>query len=733
MNVNAFLTCLGYYGISTGASTSLDGVYTLSSGISGIVFNQLYSTGTHFVNGQIYAPVIPLVNVYSGNSINNNIFSGNNGLRVGYQHTGNFSLVMDVSYSGCQRPIMQKGMILVSTVASPANLNSGFIVGISEASRLYFNTSGYYKTLERELTTRDFVYVSLANQQYVSIGIFSLNDNALYKQTISLPSPSLNSQDLYIGNCLYESTNYPYTGYSGVINQAVLFHNTLVDSDVGICANCSLTTGFNTGSGIVSFLASAFTGVYFSGVMASVVTGYTNITGRIGLNNGTALNILVPSGMSGYMQTGIVAIPLFSGVTLQDVRNTYIFGYDQNALNAFSTFSLRFDLGLTSGDWVEVYTYPQYNTNVGVRLPTLNCPTGTGILQLIANGLSETAGVDYYVSRNMISGFYPDDLLSYDILTNQPVVTAYSGYWSDGSSRVFVSGSGYFPPTSQYLEDPINFSGIIIITGITGVTINNPFSPNFGYSLHMNGQKLISGMHYSISSSGVIPFMVSISGAKLPQFIIDSLYDWTGGGPTGIYLVDTPELTFIPQYSGFQSALINFTGSTNIAGPFTGFGEQVWLNGLRQVTNLDYVKIYPCSMTTGTYSSPNLSFSCYDSTASNTSTWNLVTPPSLTCVNSGTLDMMWFTTTLYNVNGYPTGIPCIEIWAAQGIAIGQVGPMIYQGIFPYPTAALAYNGYYTTPAYSGYAKGMARYRNGNTFGPWWTGAMFLIDTSILAE
>ena len=730
MNINSFLTCLGYYGVSTGASTSLDGAYAFASGLSGVIFNQLYPTGVHFISGQIYGPIIPLINVYP-NSLINNTFSGSNGYRVGYQHTGNFSILMDVSYSGCNRPTMGKGMILLSTVTTPSGLSSGFVVGITESNRLYFNTSGYSKTLEREFTTRDFVHVSLASQRYVTIGIFSLNDNALYKQSIVLPSQSLNSQDLYIGNFLYNSPSSPYTGFSGQINQAVLFHNTLIDSDVGTCANCALTTAFNTGVSTLSFVAQQITGSYLSGVYANVITGYTNLTTSVTMNNGSPINVIVPSGLTGLVQTGVFSIPMFSGVTIQDNRNAYYFTYDQNALNAFSTFFLRFDLGLSSGDWVDVYTYNQANTNVGLSLSNLNYPTDSGIVQLICNGLDETLGTDYYVNRNMISGLHMDDLLSYDIMQSPSIVTSYSGYWSDGSSRISVSGQGYFPPTSQYLEDINNFPGVIMITGFTGLCVNNPFYPKFGYDLYVNGQKLISGMHYNIWSSGTIPFIVEISGWKLPQLIIGSLYDWTGGGPTGIAYVDVPELSFIPQYSGFVEALYNASGNVNIVGPFTGFGEQVWFNGLRQVRNMDYNKIFPCSLNTGTYSAQILNFTCYDSTAGNNSTWNLVTPPNVTCINSGASDIMWFTPTLSNINGYPTGGLCIEIWAAQGIALGKVGPMVYQGIFPYATTALLYNGWYSTPAYSGYAQGMARYHSGNTIGPMWSGTMFLIDTSIL--
>lgn len=721
MNINAFLTCLGYYGFTTGAAYSLEGAYSLSSGYwsgsTGLVFNQLYSSGSHFTNGQIYAPTLPLLNVYPNNIINNNYLTGKNGLRVGYIHTGNFSLLLDIEYSGCLRPTTQRGMVLVSTASSPANLNSGFVVGINEGNRLYFKTSGYQTTLDRELGTRDFVYVSLASQQFATIGIVSLDNNAFYKKSISMPSGVLNSEDLYVGNMVSYKANDMWTGFSGKLNQAVLFNDTLVDTDIVTCANCCLATGYNTGASTYSIIQNVITGMTFSGITGYAQTGVTNLTGQVINNDGSATNIISPSGMLGQFQTGQVVVPLFSGFTGQGYRTSTVFQFDMVALASFSKFSVYFDQMLSSGDSIEVYTYPQSNPNIGKLLNGLNWPTDTGIIQLIGNGLNETMGIDYVVSRNMISGFDVNDVLSYDVIPNYPVVTAYSGYWS-GGAYTYVSGVGNWPPAPQYFEDP-NFSGMVLITGLTGVSVANPFWPAFGYQLHMNGQKLISGMHFSVTPSGASGFVVYLSGNKLPGLNIYGIYDPTGGGPIGVSSVDDNELAFIPEFSGFLQAVINVTGNGYSFGQFTGFGEQVWVNGLRMLRGQDYNKTIPCSFTTGQFSPPALDFVLYDSNAGNDDLWNLNTPPivmiltgliNTTAVHSGVL---------ININGYPTNGPVLESMVSVLTGSALFAPFVPDYPQFRPTG-LAYTnmGLYTTSYNWSSGFQALRYHNGNVIGPW---------------
>lgn len=727
MKIDAFLTCLGYYGVSTGASTSLEGAYSLSSGVTGVFYNQLYSTGSHFVNGQIYAPTVPLLNVWN-NTIINNTFSGVNALRVGFNHTGSFSLVMDIEYSGCNRPTTQKGMVLLSTVPSPSGLNTGFYIGITEANRLYFQTSGYTRTLEKELGVRDFVYVGLGEKQYINFGIYSLEEDKVYSTSIKLSSGTMDSDSIFIGNFLTTTGVDPYTGFVGKVNQAVLFADTLTPSDIGVCANCALTTGFNQTTGWISFLVQQVTGMYFSGVLDYLLTGYRNITGTVLTHNGSPISVVYPSGMSGLVTTGQMALPMFTGVTVSGMRSDVVFQYDTGALRSFSIFSLYLNAVLTSGDTIEVYSYPRPNTKVGKKFNGIAWPTESGFIQVISNGLTETSGVDYAVVRNEMSGEWPDDILTYDLFSTAPIVTAYSGYWSDGSSRISISGGGYYPPTSQYSENTGSFSGVMKITGLSGVCTGNPFWPTFGWDLFMNGQKLISGMQYSVVTSGASVFVVSLSGNILPQLVVYPLYDSTGGGPTGVESVDDSELSFLPQFSGFQSMRTDITTSGSVFGYYTGFGEQVWVNGLRLVDGLDYIKVLPCSNITGTFSAPPMTFPLVDTTTRDKALWNVLTPPrmaiSLPFGDGGVT--MTGNPSFINTNGYSTADNCIEVWVSSLVSAGTFGPFVHMGRYPYSTLSLTYTGYYNPGDYRGTGIIMARYHKDNIIGQFTTSQMIAV-------
>ena len=682
MKVDAFLTCLGYYGVSTGASTSLEGAYSLSSGVTGVYYNQLYSTGAHFVNGKIYAPTIPLLNVWN-NTIANNTFSGVNALRVGLNHTGSFSLVMDIEYSGCSRPTTQKGMVLLSTVASPSGLSTGFCIGITETSRLYFETSGYTTTLDKELGVRDFVYIGLGEKQYINFGIYSLEDDKVYSSSVSLPSGTMDSDSIFIGNFLTTTGSDPYTGFVGKVNQAVLFSDALTDSDIGVCSNCALTTGFNQTTGWISFLVQQVTGMYFSGVMDYLLTGYSNVTGTVTTHNGSTISVVYPSGLSGLVTTGQMALPMFSGTTVSGMRSDVIFKYDSDALRSFSLFSLFLKSQLTSGDTIEVYSYPRPNINVGKNFSGISWPTESGYIQVISNGLSETSGVDYSVVRNEMSGEWPDDVLTYDLFNIPTIVTPYSGYWSDGSSRIQMSGGSYYPSSAQYSENTASFSGISKITGLSGVCTGNPFWPFFGWDLHMNGQKLISGMQYSVAKSGVSGFVVLLSGKLLPSLAIYPLYPETGGAPTGIESVDDSELSFLPQYSGFQAMRTDVTTSGNTFGYYTGFGEQVWVNGLRMVDGLDYIKVTPCSTITGEFSPPSMTFPLVDTANRGSALWNVPVPPAVSLTSAGPMASLTVYPSLYNPYGYETGgNKCFDVWSSQAIDATTYSPFIYVGTYP---------------------------------------------------
>jgi len=609
MNTGAFFTCLNLLGIETGNSVQLQGIYSPASGTSSYLFNQLYSTGYHIYNGNLFAGATPLINVYN-NPVTNNYFSGNNGFRAGYQHNGNFSVLMDIQYSGCNRFSNQSSCIqnvLLSTCDTSAGFGSGFAIVINDANRLTLKSQNINYTLSQELSVRDFVYVSLTENQYVNFGVYRPSDNFLYVENVSVPYGSLNTNAIYFGNFLSGSDSR-FTGFFGNINTILLFSDDLSMGDVTTCATCNMVSGYTSVATNQTFSGFQLTGMAYSGVQYYVQTGSSYVTGYVTSHTGGQIPIVYPSGLMTFLTSGEVTSPLFNQVALQTSGQTIQFQFDPTILAGFSTYQVQFQLPLTSGDVLEISTYPQYNSNVALITTNNLYPSNTGYIQIFANGLAETLNQDYIVNRNQMSGFNESDLLSYDVLPTNGYVTAYSGYWQN--EKLLLSDENYFPSEPQYYEPTGSLSGQVLITGLSGICVGNPFYPSFGYDIFMNGQKLVSGLQYAISLSGA-GFVVSLSGDNLAPVDMTPLYPPAGGLPTGAYAQGN-ELSFLPYWNNVQKQII-FINTTVATTGLIGFSEQIWVNGIRQVRNNDYFRVSPCSTINETITFPALNFTIYNS------------------------------------------------------------------------------------------------------------------------
>src|ERR1700756_158900 len=124
MIINQFLNCLSYFGLNTGMSNAIEGAYAFNSGNGSIIYNQLYSTGYHYLSGTLYAPALPLISVGPNPAVNN-YFSGNTVYHLGYQNTNNFEMLLDIQYSGCDKASTYgQDYVLISTAQNVSGLNS---------------------------------------------------------------------------------------------------------------------------------------------------------------------------------------------------------------------------------------------------------------------------------------------------------------------------------------------------------------------------------------------------------------------------------------------------------------------------------------------------------------------------------------------------------------------------------------------------------------------------------
>lgn len=634
MKLNSFLTCLGYFGISTGASDSLEGIYAFNSGTTGIIYNQLSSTGGHFSGALLSAAAIPLINV-SRRPFYNSTFSGVNSFRVGYKHTGNFSVLLDIESTGCSKRgtgFWQKDEIIFSTVENPTNYASGFSISINNANRLVFKSYQESFTLDKELNLHDFVFVSLAENKYVNFGIFDFSETKFYNQSVTSENV-LDTPNIYLGGFLNNTDTTNYSNFSGKMNQMILFNDTITDNDIAVCIDCSFTTGYIKTTGVFYTSGLQITGLQFSGIQNLYQTGVVETTGSILIDNGGVLNISVPSGLTGFVQTGEMALPLYGLVPISGFRDVYNFNYDLGYISSFSSYNIQFDFSATSGDVIEIYTYPRPNINIGKDVINFNYPAETGFVQLISNGLIETSGTDYVLDRGEFSGYNVEDILRYDVLDTGTIIVPYSGYWQ--TSKISLSGGAFFPPAPQYSEN----AGVIIVDSIEGICNSNIHYPRFGYDIYLNGQKLVSGLQYNIGAgtgasflldetggflldetggfvfgeADVSQFTIYLSGLTLPSFMATSLYPPGGGLPTGVTDIDDSEMSFVAQYNDFARTLYTLTGTSGNFAGLSGFSEQIWVNGVRQAKGVDYLKYNICAFNTGALNLPVFDTFIYDS------------------------------------------------------------------------------------------------------------------------
>jgi hypothetical protein len=613
MKLGPFVRCFEYHGINTGISGSIVGAYDFSSGSGqSLIYNILYPSGQHFSGAGFYGPVLPLINV--GRTGANGYLSGVSAYRIGYEVSGDFGLLLDLSYDNCNRSGITTPNVIFSTTSGLATgLRDSFFVGIDGANQLFFSTSGFSKTLYHELKARSLAFVNYGNLTTVEFGIFDPFENSVVSEIVTLPYELKSINSLYLGGLLtYQATGVGgLTGFSGRIYNSILFQKPIGFLEASGCLECMFAIGSGTGARPVTTVSvPSITGYLFSGVSQPYITGYVPITGQVVTSNNSIINVLFPSGQTG-VRIGEEVATVLTGMTVVRITGDPVWIFPKSVdYNSFVSYDIQFRVSLSSGDVVEIYTYSGFNTNVNHDVEDELFPKSTSFVQIIGNGLVETFGVDYGVqNNNVISGFFEDDSLRYDTLTGGSIITGFSGYWS--RAKVPLTGGGYFPPSAQFDETTV--SGRILITGVTGSYI--PANSD----VYLNGQKLASGVHYIYADASVSGWYGSVTGLNvvvlnpsfLPDFTGEFAYSPTGGPATGIISIEDSELAFLPNYGVFTRYYSELIGSLTIYSGVTGFSEQVWVNGVRQRPEADYIRNMPCLLTSGDVSEPTVPFNFY--------------------------------------------------------------------------------------------------------------------------
>lgn len=590
MNKDAFLGCLAYTGVDTG--TSVIGLYSFNSGLSGACFNQIYSTGYNYYNDLPYNGALPLIYNGVGHQTSGK-FSSKEFYHINKIDSGNFNAIISMNYSGCLNT-GDNNYILFSTVSGVDQNHSGIILGITPSNRLFLSAPQYFSTLSKEITPNDFAFIGVESNRFVNFGLFNVKENTLYNKTYDNLLPNIKIEKLYFGGLF----SYPseYTGYSGNLNEIYLFSGNLNNSFIKSCIECTYATGFSYNVLQQEFSGISITGSYWTGIKENRITGFEKKIGTFTKTDGTVGNFYYDSGLTGNVQIYQSLVPLIQNIPSTGYETGIKPKFDIDKKYSQTKFDLFFDLGLQSGDIIEVYTYKEFNPNVNLDIIENTFPISNKYVQLYGNGLAETKTgesqffLDYYTGfNNEILGFDNDDILLYDLNTGDSITAVYG-------QKEIVPGNAFI--ANVYVLAAIK--GNYIWSGLDSDPI-----PDFIYDVYLNGKKLISGLNYKTSG-----FYDDLDLIKYNYLLLS--------GDNTSFFQSNPSLEgqefklVVPQPNYIRN-LFEITGNTYRVTGLLGFSEQVWKNGIRQKNGIDYFIKNSCSSYTGNYIDPNYSFSLLNS------------------------------------------------------------------------------------------------------------------------
>ena len=613
MNVEHYKNCLLGKGITTG---NLSAVYDFTGGSGNYVYNSLHTPENHLLSGSFLSSKNPGIIVSSNVSISEALTGLNSGAtlyRVGKNNpSDSFTAVFDYDNNFCDVTGLES-QVLVSTNDLGTG-TSGFALGANQANRLFFE---YYSgdtrksyTIDQELSFQNTVFVNVYNNERLTFGFYDYETDELISSSHDVPD-YVHSNQLYIGG-LYSYTGTSHTGLNGHSREFILFNQSLDSTRViKDCIECMFFTGFSYDVTTTLFDYVNTIGFSYSTQNVSGVTGTTYISQTVPHPTGGTTTILVESGMSGVVDVLDNIIPLTgAGGSGQEIVSGESFEYDKSSTGkaSYGAKTITFAFDLASGDIVEAY---YFNTPISVyNLNPINFSlnkSGYNNAFLFHNGLLNIEGCDFAITENVftgaeIQGYDNSDAFQYNLSNETVYATPWSGLSTLG--RILLNsgdyaasgGSGtqfFYPDGPQYLES----GNDIYITGISGQVVT-------GFDLFLNGQKLIEDYDYHTGLTGSLPSII-LSGADMPYFTADVTYTgsgnvsgWPNYPPSGITNVESGLLVFIEKRTDVNRTVTYFTGagtSVNV----TGYSEQIWVNGVRQLNGYDYLKTYPCSPSSG--------------------------------------------------------------------------------------------------------------------------------------
>ena len=528
--------------------------YSFDNPSGKVVFNQLYSSGDHFITGdssKIDVDLYPAISVGSTSNPTSSTPAGSgyfdytDRLQVG---TGINVEDWCVFFNFLQStpPSGVSSSILASTMSNP-NDTSGVNIGLNAANKVYvdfINSSGNRQTYVHSQELSNF-------NNLVSVGKDGESLEIIYHDFINDKndlevfdvSGAKNSTDWFIGAM---PTMYGgYTGFSGYFDDILITKGGYAAAAKNIISDAFFTTGLESGyNKEVVVYSNEVTGrtLNYTGVTGTGVTGYENVL----VDTVNGVPIYNSSGVTGLL-TGITVEYLTGGLNISGTGISGVEPYndfDFNYANKYADNCLIFNKKIDTSLKYEIYTFNSGYTGQQVQ------------------GLNEELIYNYDDNTFItLTGYSGQNL---NVYMDGSAVYSGSGF---SFNDYLVEFTGSFDIENTGIYDFI--SGQQVATSYTGSagTISLTDAKYFNKDVYLDGKKLISGIEWSGTASAIeIDASSSESGTYFFLPLHSEAYTYLSGNRiTGA----------AAQFINSNTKLIN---------------EQIWLDGLRQKEGVDYTK-----------------------------------------------------------------------------------------------------------------------------------------------
>jgi hypothetical protein len=544
---------------------------TDSAGYSNyLIFNNETGIDYQYSGSKIYTsgnPALSYNDKVGGGNINPNIvsghFNGQNKLKI----LGDFSApdwTAFIVFKHLETGVFDQSKIILSSQSSSSS-TSGFSIGINGCNRLFceHNTPSDGKriyTLGQELDNKNVISVAKIDSS-IQLSTHQFDDT-LNKKSVSTQFDLIdfsNSKDFYVGGLGVSGVGYK--NFSGYIDSFMMFDIGLDFPERNTFAKSFYCSGYATGfysTTTETFLS--VTGIEYQNVIVGTgITGYALTSGVNNTSNGSLVTGYYYSGITGYLYeyqlveligqtTGTSEITVYnppSGIV--DYGYSVPFGNSKILLLSNFDDSNKEVYSFSGRNSNDVNLIPQFSQSDS-KYSILNTGSGEAV-NLYANGLACTH----------VTGITGDNEGDFTI------------------SGGFINSNAFFDVTDFAIYDLISGSGSL--TGISTQDITNTtkvLSSSYvnNRDLYLNGNKLISGIDYAAVTGAVTIYTTNLIDGDLlllPKHDVNRT-----------------------RYTGNNSN--NFDTNINL------FDEQVWVNGLRQIKELDYEKLADFSLKYTTFS-----------------------------------------------------------------------------------------------------------------------------------